>query len=249
MKDAHRSDHSLAARRRRAAASRVWRAPRRQPQRRHDDGGPGVDRHARSAATRSTVESLAEGYQDPHFVEAKPSFMLKLHKADLLVVVGRELEIGWLPPLITPEPQRQDPAGRRGYLDASLTREDPRHADRADHARDGRRPSRWATRTTGSIRRTAAASPRRSQAKLSRSSIRPTRPTSRSAYADFDTRLAEAQKRWKATMAPYKGIKVVTYHRSWPNFAERSASTSSATSSPSRASRRRRSTPWTSSRR
>src|SRR3954454_18028907 len=47
-----------------------------------------------------TVESIARGYQDPHFVEAKPSFILKLQKADLLVVVGRELEIGGLPPLI-----------------------------------------------------------------------------------------------------------------------------------------------------
>ena len=47
------------------------------------------------------VESLARGYQDPHFVEAKPSFVLKLNKADLLIAVGRELEIGWLPPLVT----------------------------------------------------------------------------------------------------------------------------------------------------
>ena len=38
------------------------------------------------------VESLAKGYQDPHFVEAKPSFILKLHSADLLVAVGREME-------------------------------------------------------------------------------------------------------------------------------------------------------------
>jgi ABC-type Zn uptake system ZnuABC Zn-binding protein ZnuA len=40
-------------------------------------------------------------------------------------------------------------------------------------------------------------------------------------YADFDTRLAAAEKRWDATMAPYKGTKIVTYHRSWPNFMER----------------------------
>ena len=46
------------------------------------------------------TESLAKGYQDPHQVEPKPSFILKLHSADLLIVVGRELEIGWLPPLI-----------------------------------------------------------------------------------------------------------------------------------------------------
>src|ERR1700736_3635867 len=48
-----------------------------------------------------SVESIAKGYQDPHFVEAKPSFLLKLRQADLLVVVGLQLEIGWLPPLIT----------------------------------------------------------------------------------------------------------------------------------------------------
>src|SRR3977135_4432576 len=46
---------------------------------------------------RITVDSIAKGYQDPHFVEAKPSFILKLQRADLLIVVGRELEIGGLP--------------------------------------------------------------------------------------------------------------------------------------------------------
>ena len=40
-------------------------------------------------------------------------------------------------------------------------------------------------------------------------------------YADFDTRLAAAEKRWDGQMAPYKGLKIVTYHRSWPNFADR----------------------------
>jgi ABC-type Zn uptake system ZnuABC Zn-binding protein ZnuA len=40
-------------------------------------------------------------------------------------------------------------------------------------------------------------------------------------YADFDKRLAVAEKRWDGQMAPYKGMKIVTYHRSWPNFADR----------------------------
>ncbi len=47
------------------------------------------------------VDSLAKGYQDPHFVEAKPGFILKLQRAALLILVGRDLEIGWLPPLVT----------------------------------------------------------------------------------------------------------------------------------------------------
>ena len=51
-----------------------------------------------------TVEALARGYQDPHQVEAKPSFVIKLHGADLLVVVGRELESAWLPALGDTEP-------------------------------------------------------------------------------------------------------------------------------------------------
>src|SRR5437764_751543 len=69
---------------------------------------------------RIAIESIARGYQDPHFVEAKPSFILKLQKADLLIVVGRELEIGWLPPLITQSRNSKIQPGADGYLDASL---------------------------------------------------------------------------------------------------------------------------------
>ena len=68
---------------------------------------------------RIAVESLAKGYQDPHFVEAKPSFILRLQKADVLIVVGRELEIGWLPPLVQQSRNAKIQAGAQGYLDAS----------------------------------------------------------------------------------------------------------------------------------
>src|SRR5438477_5817315 len=66
------------------------------------------------------VDSIAKGYQDPHFVEAKPSFILKLQKADVLILVGRELEIGWLPPLIQQSRNSKIQVGAEGYLDASL---------------------------------------------------------------------------------------------------------------------------------
>src|SRR5438445_13546323 len=65
------------------------------------------------------VESVAKGYQDPHFVEAKPSFLLKLRHADLLIVVGLDLEIGWLPPLITQSGNPKIQPAAAGYLDAS----------------------------------------------------------------------------------------------------------------------------------
>jgi len=69
---------------------------------------------------RIAVESIARGYQDPHFVEAKPSFILTLQKADLLIAVGRELEIGWLPPLVQQSRNGRIQPGAAGYLDASL---------------------------------------------------------------------------------------------------------------------------------
>src|SRR5215471_18727669 len=69
-----------------------------------------------------TVEAIARGYQDPHFVEAKPSFILKLQKADVLVVVGRELEIPWLPPLIQQSRNSKSQPGSDGYPSASRQR-------------------------------------------------------------------------------------------------------------------------------
>src|SRR5215471_17631519 len=68
---------------------------------------------------RISVDAIAKGYQDPHFVEAKPSFLLKLRQADLLIVVGLQLEIGWLPPLITQSGNPRVQVGAAGYLDAS----------------------------------------------------------------------------------------------------------------------------------
>jgi zinc/manganese transport system substrate-binding protein len=164
------------------------------------------------------VESLARGYQDPHFVEAKPSFVLKLNKADLLVVVGRDLEIGWLPALINQARNARIQPGADGYFDASLT------------AKILDLPTGQLTRAMGDVHplgnphywldpENGRAIAKAVQAKLSQKD-----PANAPYYAqraaDFDRRLGEAQQRWKSMMAPYKGIKVVTYHRSWANFAD-----------------------------
>jgi zinc/manganese transport system substrate-binding protein len=164
-----------------------------------------------------SVEALARGYQDPHFVEAKPSFILKLHGADLLVLVGRELEAAWLPPLITQSRNAKIQPGGTGYLDASL------------NARILDIPTGQITRAMGDVhpqgnphywlepgngRRIAQAI----QQKLSTLSAADAGYFAQR-YADFDRRLGESEKRWQAAMAPFKGLKIVTYHRSWPNFA------------------------------
>ena len=168
---------------------------------------------------RVTVESLAKGYQDPHFVEAKPSFILKLQKADVLVAIGRELEIGWLPPLITQSRNRKIQPGASGYLDASLT------AQILDI------PQGQVTRAMGDVHPLGNPhywlDPENGKriAKAMADKFAELRPSDRSyieqRLGSFAGRLEEAEKRWLATMAPFKGTKVVTYHRSFPNFAER----------------------------
>src|SRR5574338_450279 len=165
------------------------------------------------------VEALARGYQDPHFVEAKPSFVIKLHNADLLVVVGRELEIGWLPALITQSRNSKVQPGGPGYLDASQT------------AKIVDIPTGQITRAMGDVH--PQGNPHywlepgngRKMAQAIRDKLTELSPNDQALfaqrYADFDRRLAAAEQRWDATMAPYKGTKIVTYHRSWPNFTER----------------------------
>jgi len=110
---------------------------------------------------RVSVEAIARGYQDPHFVEAKPSFILKLQKADVLIVVGRELEIGWLPPLIQQSRNAKIQPGADGYVDASLQAEILEVPTGQVTARDGRRASARQSALLDGPRERGSASPRR----------------------------------------------------------------------------------------
>jgi ABC-type Zn uptake system ZnuABC Zn-binding protein ZnuA len=168
---------------------------------------------------RTRVEALARGYQDPHFVEAKPSFILRLQRAQLLVFVGRDLEIGWLPPLLTQSRNAHIQPGAVGYLDASLT------------ARILEMPTGPITRAMGDVH--PLGNPhywldpqngmRIARALADRLAL--IDPANREyferRFASFRTRLDDAEERWLAAMAPFRGFKVVSYHRSFSNFAER----------------------------
>ena len=149
----------------------------------------------------------------------KPSFILEVNRADLLIVVGRELEIGWLPPLITSARNAKIQPGAAGYLDASLT------------VKILEIPSGQITRAMGDVH--PQGNPHywldpgngRRMAALIKDRLAQLQPADKATfearYADFDKRLAAAEQKWDAMMAPYKGTKIVTYHRSWPNFMER----------------------------
>lgn len=167
---------------------------------------------------RISVESIARGYQDPHFVEAKPSFLLKLRQADLLITVGLQLEIGWLPPLVTQSGNARIQVGANGYLDASQFAEileiptgvvtramgdvhplgNPHYWLDPDN---GRRIARGIAQKLGEL------DPGDNAYFQER-------------FQDFDKRLGAAEQKWDAEMAPFRGRKLVTYHNSFPNFAK-----------------------------
>jgi ABC-type Zn uptake system ZnuABC Zn-binding protein ZnuA len=168
---------------------------------------------------RVTVVALAKGYQDPHFVDPKPSFILEVSRADLLIVVGRELEMAWLPPLQNASRNAKIQVGGAGYLDASL------------RVKILDIPTGQLTRAMGDVH--PQGNPHywldpgngRLMAQAIRDKLTALSPADKATfdarYADFDKRLAAAEQRWNAMMAPYKGTKIVTYHRSWPNFMDR----------------------------
>jgi ABC-type Zn uptake system ZnuABC Zn-binding protein ZnuA len=168
---------------------------------------------------RVEIFSLAKGYQDPHFVEAKPSFILKLSRADLLIVAGLDLELGYLPPLLDQSRNSKIRPGSAGYLDASVGCEILE------------RPTRVVTRAEGDVHpfgnphywldpRNGRVIARSIEAKLSTLDP-PGAAQYRANLAAFEARLTEAEKRWDARLARYAGTEIVTYHNSWPNFLKR----------------------------
>src|SRR5258707_2633819 len=163
------------------------------------------------------VESLSRGYQDPHFVEAKPSFVFKLNKADLLIAVGRELEIGWLPPLITQARNAKIQPGADGHLDASLT------------AKILEIPTSQITRAMGDVH--PSGNPHywldpdngKRIAKAIEKKLATMDAANAATYAqreeDFERRGSAADKGCQGQIAPHKGPKKDTYRPSLPYFA------------------------------
>ncbi|MBT5876170.1 MAG: zinc ABC transporter substrate-binding protein [Candidatus Latescibacteria bacterium] len=166
------------------------------------------------------VMSMALGYQDPHFVNPKPSYLLKLRRADLLIAVGLELEVGWLPALVQQSRNRKILGGGDGFLNASvgcsvIQQQGSGRINRSmGDVHPFGNPHYWLDPDNGGIiaqniaRKLSALDPENSAAYQSR-------------LAGFLNRLREAVVRWDSIMEPYKGMKVVTYHNSWPNFASR----------------------------
>jgi zinc/manganese transport system substrate-binding protein len=172
-----------------------------------------ADLARRVGGDRVEVQSLSHGYQDPHFVEAKPNLMVSLNRADLLVRVGLDLEIGWLPPLVVGSRNERIQPGQQGDLDLSTVIEPldmpTTKVDRSQgdiHPMGN--PHYWLP-PVNAVR----------CAKGIRDRLQQLRPQDK-AYFDahfkqFVDELKASAAKWDAIAKPLAGLKIVTYHKSW----------------------------------
>jgi len=166
------------------------------------------------------VDSLAKGYQDPHFIDAKPSFMMKAKNADLFIRIGLELEIGYEELIIDGSRNTKIRIGQPGHLDASegaLLLEVPTTTkiDRSmGDVHPMGNPHYWLDPLNAKI--IAANIANRLSTISPRDSV-----YFRNNLDNFNKKIDEKIAGWKAKLAPFAGSKIAIYHRSWPYFTHR----------------------------
>ncbi|MGQ0702832.1 MAG: metal ABC transporter substrate-binding protein [Gemmatimonadales bacterium] len=167
---------------------------------------------------RVRVTHISQGYQDPHFVEAKPSFVLDLRKADLFAYVGLDLEIGWMQPLLDGARNSKILRGAPGNVDVSSVIpviDVPQGAvDRSQgDVHPLGNPHYWLDPENGKL-----------IARLFRDRMSELDPAGASTYAAnaqaFERALDAAAREWAADLAQIRGKPVVAWHTSWRYFAE-----------------------------
>ena len=165
-----------------------------------------------------SVVALAKPTEDPHFVDAKPSHIVTLNRADVLIEGGAELELGWLPPLLESSRNAKIGASASGRVVASngiRMLEIPTSFDRSkgDVHSLGNPHFLMDPANVKTVARNIAARFSRVDSK------------SASAYAAnlarFNSRIDAKTADWQRTLAPFRGSKIVTYHKDFVYFANR----------------------------
>ena len=164
------------------------------------------------------VTVLAKASEDPHFVDARPSFVVSLRNADVLIDGGAELEVGWLPPLLQNARNPKIEVGKPGRIQAS------------EGVRLINVPAN-VTRAAGDVH--ALGNPHFTVDPIIAKAIAQHIAQSFSAldpanaafyqgnYKKFEATINAKLQEWGAAMLPFKGQHVVAYHDSWPYFAHR----------------------------
>ena len=164
------------------------------------------------------VTVMAKPTEDPHFVDARPSFIVKLRAADVLIEGGAELEIGWLPPLLQNARNPKLETGKPGRVIAS------------QGIRMMNVPTTL-TRAAGDVH--ALGNPHfmmdpiivkavaKHVAEAFAASDSANAATYAGNYAKFEQAVNAKLQEWGIALLPFKGRQFVAYHDSWPYFAHR----------------------------
>jgi len=166
---------------------------------------------------RVEAMALIKGTQDPHYVDAKPSMIVKVNRADLLISIGLGLEVGWLPVLLTQGRNGKVQVGAPGHLDASSVirpLEVPVKADRAmGDVHGGGNPHYY----TSPVEMFTVA-------RAIRDKLKALDPEGAAHYdarwSEFETQYSSKLAGWRSRLASVKGTQVVVYHQSWVYLLE-----------------------------
>jgi len=159
-----------------------------------------------------SVYNATTAFQDPHHIQARPSLIAKLRRADLLVCTGSELEIGWLPVLLRQAGNERVQPGKPGNFAATdfvTTLEKPANVDRSEgDVHPGGNPHiqtdpRNMAKVAKALADTLAHIDGGHAAQYA------------ARYEDFDKRWQAALTRWEQQAAPLHGVKVVVHHKAW----------------------------------
>jgi zinc/manganese transport system substrate-binding protein len=164
------------------------------------------------------VSSIATGYQNPHFVDPKPSYIIKLSKADMFVTVGLDLETGWSPQLLSSSRNLKIQKGSNGYVDASVgvtLMQVPSSINRGEgdiHIYGN--PHYWLDPVNG-----------KQIAKNIFDGLVKISPENKDFFEsnlkDFNAKIDLKLKEWTLKMVPFKGTKIIAYHNEWCYFEQR----------------------------
>ena len=167
---------------------------------------------------RINVVALAKPTEDPHFVDAKPSFIVTLNRADALIEGGAELELGWLPPLMENARNTKIAAGAPGHVVASegiRLLEIPTSFDR----------SKGDIHSLGNPHFMVDPVSAKIVARNIASHLGQIDPKNAATYnsnlARFNSTIDAKLAGWQRQLAPYRGAKIVTYHRDFIYLAQR----------------------------
>ncbi|HEY6099902.1 MAG TPA: metal ABC transporter substrate-binding protein [Anaeromyxobacter sp.] len=167
---------------------------------------------------RVQAESLSRGIQDPHFVDANPMLAVKLRNADLLVDVGLDLEIGWLPPLVNQSRNGAiQPGGPRRFTAASAVQVLDAPTGPVSRAQGDLHPGgnpHFMTDPRRAVRVAEGLAGKLSSLDAGNAAYYTQR------FQDFEKRMGEAEARWEREIATVKGRPVFTRHRTMTYFCD-----------------------------